>query len=318
MRPAASRHREATMITRLPLLLLAAWLSAAAPALAAETSVAFPTFGSDQQIPATLIRPEGNGPFPAVVVMHDCSGLGPRSSGSPRRWADQLVPRGYAVLIPDSFGPRGLPNGVCTEQLERSRAANWYIRSGDAYGALAYLRTLPFVDGRRVGIMGGSHGGSSALASMVEPVSQRNPLFAAKRDGFAAGIALYPSCTAPYGGWSTARTAGAATGPAVSRSGLYKPIAPLLILAGEKDDWTPAEPCRWLAETSQAAGHPVSLKIYPGAHHSFDSAAPVRYVAARNNGSAPSGKGATTGGDPAAWADARAEVAAFFARHLKR
>ena len=38
-------------------------------------------------------------------------------------------------------------------------------RAADAYAALAYLRTQSYVDGRRVGVMGGSHGGSSTLAT---------------------------------------------------------------------------------------------------------------------------------------------------------
>jgi len=62
----------------------------------------------------------------------------------------------------------------------------------------------------------------------------------------------------------------------------------------------------------------VRIKIYPGAHHSFDSPNPVRYVPTRINANAPGGRGATTGGDPAAWADAIREVTAFFDRYLKR
>ena len=91
----------------------------------------------------------------------------------------------------------------------------------------------------------------------------------------------------------------------------------MLILIGEKDDWTPAAPCQALTDAAQRAGHPVSIKVYPGAHHSFDSHAPIRYVAARINANAPGGRGATTGGDPQAWAGAIREVVAFFGRHLK-
>ena len=98
---------------------------------------------------------------------------------------------------------------------------------------------------------------------------------------------------------------------------MYRPVAPLLILIGEKDDWTPAEPCRLLTEAARQAGSPMTIKIYPGAHHSFDSNAPVRYVATRINANAPSGRGATTGGDPAAWADSIREVVAFFDRYLR-
>ena len=50
---------------------------------------------------------------------------------------------------------------------------------------------------------------------------------------------------------------------------------------------------------------------------SFDNTSSVRYVAERNNGSVAGGKGATTGGNVKAWADAKLQVQAFFAKHLK-
>jgi dienelactone hydrolase len=61
------------------------------------------------------LKPDGSGPFPAVVIMHDCSGLGPRSSGAPDRWGRELLGQGYLVLIPDSFTTRGHADGVCTD-----------------------------------------------------------------------------------------------------------------------------------------------------------------------------------------------------------
>ena len=61
----------------------------------------------------------------------------------------------------------------------------------------------------------------------------------------------------------------------------------------------------------------MSIKVYPGAHHSFDSGNPVRYVPTRVNQNAPSGRGATTGGDPAAWADSIREVLTFFGQRLQ-
>ncbi len=297
------------------LLLVSALLFGGA-ASAEERAVEISAVGASLPLPATLLTPSGGGPFPAIVIMHDCSGLGPRSSGAPRRWGEELVAQGYVVLMADSFSPRGLPNGVCTEAPERSRTANHYLRIGDAYGALAFLRTLPEVDGRHVGIMGGSHGGSSTLASMVDPGDARTPLALAKRDGFAAGVALYPSCGQRYGAWSVTRENGN-RGPVTGYAGAYKPIAPLLILAGEADDWTPAEPCVRLAEAARAQGFQVEIKVYAGAHHSFDSANRVFFNPNRNNAYSPTGKGATTGGQAEAWEDARRQVRAFFARHLK-
>jgi dienelactone hydrolase len=236
-------------------------------------------------IPAELLKPDGTGPFAAVVMAHDCSGLGPKSSGAPLRWARELVGLGYVVILPDSFSTRGFPDGVCTDKAPRRRSEVGPLRRArDVHDAAVYLRTLPYVDGRRIGLMGGSHGGSTALNAMLS-------------EGFVAAIALYPRCE--------------------TMRGLYRPRAPVRILAGEKDDWTPAEPCRKLAEDASAAGLPVSIKIYPGAHHAFDSPRPERYVAARINPVAPGGRGATTAGNPEAWADSRKEVAAFFAAHLR-
>jgi len=247
--------------------------------------------GTEERIPARLVKPEGQGPFPAVVMLHDCSGLGMYSSGAPGRWADELVRRGYVILVPDSFITRGYPNGVCTEPSPSNPGVYTVQRARDAHAALAHLRTLPFVDGARIGVMGGSHGGSTTLIADL-------------RGGFAAAVALYPRCAFPMGGWRADLT------------GVYRPASPLLILIGGADDWTPAEPCRRLADASQKAGFPVSIKIYPGAHHSFDSDTPVRYVATRANIASPTGRGATTGGNPEAWADSIREVNAFFERHL--
>jgi dienelactone hydrolase len=209
---------------------------AAGACAATSSSVTFLSLDKETTIPARLIVPDGSGPFPAVVVVHDCSGLGRPSSGAPARWADELVPQGYAVIIPDSFTPRGFDHGVCTIGREAQERANGFVRAADAYGALAYLRTLPNIDGRHVGIMGGSHGGWTTLASMYVPIDPKNRLVAVKRDGFAAGIALYPACGIPYGAWRVARQG---FGPPTGYSGAYQPIAPLLILAGELDDWTP-------------------------------------------------------------------------------
>jgi dienelactone hydrolase len=265
----------------------------------------------------TILKPEGPGPFPAVVIMHDCSGLGPRSSGAPMRWARELVDKGYVIVLPDSFTSRGHAGGVCTNPSPSRNEVAPVRRARDAYAALAYLRTLPYVDGSRVAIMGGSHGGSTTLASVVAPEREKEPLAQEKRAGFAAAVALYPGCAARLGAWRTVRQS-SGDASTITYVGIYKPVAPLLILIGEDDDWTPAEPCRKLTEIARQAGYPVSIKVYPGAHHSFDSYNPVRYDPARVNGNSPTGRGATTGGNPKAWDDSVREVIAFFAEQLQK
>jgi len=292
------RLRDAAVGLALGLAAVGCASTSSGPSLATTTPN-----GTSEQIPFELVRPDGAGPFPAVVIMHDCSGLGPRSSGAPGRWAKELVGRGYVVLMADSFTTRGYPDGVCTDGSRGRDDVSPGRRVRDAYAALAHLRALPYVDGAHVGLMGGSHGGSTTLASMVAPEHDSDLLAREKRAGFAAAVALYPGCVASQRTWSGA--------------GVYQPVAPLLILIGDKDDWTPAEPCRRLTEAARQAGYPVTIKIYPGAYHSFDSDRPVRYVAARINPNAPSGRGATTGGDPAAWADSIREATAFFGRYLR-
>lgn len=290
-------------------------LAGCVPATSGLTLTTTRANGTVEQISATMLKPEGPGPFPAVVIMHDCSGLGPRSSGSPIRWAMALVERGYVIVMPDSFSTRGHAGGVCTNPSPSRNDVAPVRRVPDAYAALAYVRTLPYVDGKRIGIMGGSHGGSTTLASMVAAEQDSEPLVREKRAGFTAAVALYPGCAARMGDWRVVRQGGAG-GPITDYVGVYKPVAPLLILIGENDDWTPAEPCRKLTEISRQAGYPVAIKVYPKAYHGFDSNNPVRYDSARVNANSPTGRGATTGGDLKAWEDSVRVVTEFFGQHL--
>jgi len=264
---------------------------------------------SGLDIPFVLTRPAGDGPFPAAIILHDCSGLGPRSSGSPWRWSSQLAARGFVTIWPDSFTTRGRPGGVCT--VASGPRITFQRRAADAYAALGYLRTLPHVDATRVAVMGGSHGGSTALAAIADTAVN-----AKQSDRFAAAVALYPACGWSIAGWSVERAKDAGH-RIVDYSGAFKPLAPLLILIGEADDWTPADPCRRLAAASRQAGHPVDIVVYPGAHHSFDSPAPLRFNPDRRNINSPSGRGATTAGQKEAWADAVTRVTDFLERHLK-
>ena len=289
--------------TKLGAIALAALLGiVAAPEARAyshdSVTVQSTTDGVPQDLPAELYKPDGAGPFPAIVIMHDCSGLGPRSSGAPARWAQFLATQGYVVALPDSFTPRGFADGICTAPIGNSTLkVNPLPRAYDAFATLAYLRRQSFVDGAHIGVMGGSHGGATTLAVDTLPITSAAPVAQDRMQGFAAAIALYPGCGARFGNWNVRRESGD-HGKVVEYIGTYQPLAPLLILVGDKDDWTPAEQCRVLTERAQAAGYAVTIKIYPGANHSFDGTSPQRFIAERRNANAPDGRGATTGGDP--------------------
>ena len=79
----------------------------------------------DLTLHATLYRPDGPGPFPAVVALHDCGGLKQRPNTEAQLysiWANKLVADGFVVLFPDSFESRGL-GSQCRERHRSVRAS---------------------------------------------------------------------------------------------------------------------------------------------------------------------------------------------------
>src|SRR5262245_45199063 len=209
----------------LPLLLL--WLVALTCEARYQTDwVEFPALkefeGKPVQLKALVYRPEGTGPFAAIVLLHGCGGMFTPErelTASYRNWSELLSERGFVTVLPDSFGPRG-HFSICEQQNRTILESRERVE--DAYAALGWLNGQPFVARGRVGLLGWANGGAGTLYAMRESREYR---------GFAAAIAFYPGC----------RTLSKAA-PA------YLPYAPLLILSGEADDWTPAALCVALAE----------------------------------------------------------------------
>jgi len=224
-----------------------------------------------------VLQPAGAGPFPAVIMLHGCGGLG----GRDRMWAERLRAWGYLTLRVNSFAARGLKS-VCGGGVLGPDA-----RVPDALAALAHLRTRPDVDPQRIALMGWSHGGMATLmtlgAAPEEPAT-----------GFRAAVAYYPGCRQVHG-WRT-RT-------------------PVLMLLGGADNWTAASPCQYLASRQRQAGLDVTQVTYPGAHHGFDN--PLLGPNPRRIPEALGGRGATTQYDFAGAEDSVWRVRAFLATHLE-
>jgi len=259
------------------LVLLAALLggAACAPLIASQAvPVAFPR-------PATLTsevyRPDGVGPFPAVILLHGCSGVSPNMAA----WARWLRTEGYGAMILDSFSGRGLGN-LCGN----SAPLRGPSRAHDVFAAAAALRALPWVDGERIAVMGFSHGGWTTLwAARLAPQYPDLPI--------KALVTFYPFCGDQFA------LAGA---------------APLLMLLGGKDDWTAAARCQKLAEGSKWAGRDVTDVVYPDARHGFDAAhirRPFLVWAARG------GRGAVVEYNSKAHEDSEKRVRQFLEAHLK-
>ncbi|HUM18307.1 MAG TPA: dienelactone hydrolase family protein [Candidatus Nitrosotalea sp.] len=231
------------------------------------------------ELTGLLYRPDGPGPFPAMVLLHGCSGIVRTEFG----WAGEFQKMGYAALIVDSFRPRG-HSEICTDFRRVTRRE----RVLDAYAALRWLRTQAFIDGRRIGVAGWSNGGFTVL--QVMDAARERPA-----EGFRAAVAVYPECR-------------------FDRTTRF--YAPLLILIGGRDDWTEAATCQALVADPGSRSAPLLLHVYPDAYHSFDNPSAGRqYLPGVENGNKPGG-GATIAYDPAARADAIIRVTAFLHEHL--
>ncbi|MBI3634634.1 MAG: dienelactone hydrolase family protein, partial [Candidatus Rokubacteria bacterium] len=200
-----------------------------------------------------LYKPEGPGPFPALVLHHQCGGLGSDrwQNVSMLDWAKEAVARGYVVLLLDSLGPRGVKT-VC---MGPQGGVTFPRGAKDALQAAEHLRTFDFVDKTRVAVAGYSWG--AMVAVLVSGKSSGSALAPGGR--FAAAVAFYPGCftiTPPRGAPYEIAS------PDIDR--------PLLVLMGEKDTETPAALCVAKLEAARAKGAPVEWHVYPETTHCWD------------------------------------------------
>ncbi|MCG8685873.1 MAG: dienelactone hydrolase family protein [Desulfobacterales bacterium] len=188
------------------------------------------------ELKGKLYKPEGDGPFPAVILLHRCAGI----ETYDYKWASRLKNLGYVAFLVDSFGPRRISNAC-----GNSGSIGYKDRAMDAYSAKRYLSKLSFINSERIAVIGWSMGGNGVLQAL-DPV-MKDLLPSEYSDHFKAAISFYPYCF----NW------------------LDNLTSPLLILAGGKDDWTPVDYCENRMPKIKTK-HEVKLKIYQDAYHCFD------------------------------------------------
>jgi dienelactone hydrolase len=120
-------------------------------------TVALPRPGDP--IAGELYKPVGDGPFPAIVALHGCEGW-LHTPERRQRQAERYVAQGYAILLVNSFAPRGIKQACVPPP-----GSPPMDRLGDAYGALDWLATRPFVDASRIALLGASQGERGAVRS---------------------------------------------------------------------------------------------------------------------------------------------------------
>jgi len=176
------------------------------------------------QLFGTLALPSGHGPFPAVVLV---AGGGPIDSifsitGARFPFADYLTSRGIAVL---SYDKRGC--GKSTGDFD-SATVNEF--ASDVQAALSYLESVPYVDPKRIGLIGHSDGAYIA------------PKVAAKASNVAFVVMMAgPGLTIPEYISASVKLAGKARGASnaeIARELSIRLKTSAVLLEGPKDNAT--------------------------------------------------------------------------------
>jgi dienelactone hydrolase len=283
--------RRSLILAAVLMLAAGSATAATAPAPVAPTPVDIPL--DKGVLKAVLFRPDGAGPFPAVVALHGCDGLVTRKGvlgTRSRDWAEHLVKAGFVVLLPDSYGSRGLGSqcGVRRRTVRSSRD-----RVADANAARRWVQAQTYVEPHHVTLLGWSTGANTVLWTVRRRIALADTN--GKDIDFRSAVALYPGCARlDNAGWSAR--------------------VPTLILIGAADDWTPAPACQHMVAGARGRSAGISIVVYPGAYHDFDHAnRPVGLrigvaLSASSTGTVHSGT------NPVARADALTRVPEWLAR----
>jgi carboxymethylenebutenolidase len=190
--------------------------------------------GGAGPIKGFLAKPKGNGPFPAIVVVHEWWGL----SDWIKQNAERLASEGYVALAVDLY--RGKVTSNPGEAHELMRALDPTEVVADLKGGVAYLKTLPFVaKDRKLGAIGWCMGGGYAR------------LLSQASDAIGPTVICYGSVT---------------TDPDQVAKLEGKPV---LGIFGAEDRSIPANKVEEYAKMLRAKGAPAQIRIFDRAGHGF-------------------------------------------------
>lgn len=217
----------------------------------------------------SVARPEGDGPFPVVIMLHGCGGQRPFQD----EMARVAVEAGAAVVQVDSFAPRRMSRAAAIATVCTGAQLHGRERAGDLYAAMAWARAQAWANRDRIVVMGWSHGGwtiMDALALRAGAEMRRmtglDDLPDEPMQGLAGTLIVYPyASVGSYAGRRDWR------------------IAPrsIAVLCGR--DYIVGTP-RGPLERQRARGAPIDIHFFEDATHAFEDASAedprVRYNAA--------------------------------------
>jgi carboxymethylenebutenolidase len=213
------------------LLYLSIILLSAYPAQAVTGSTVRYKSG-DETVQGYLAVPQGAGPFPAVVVIHEWWGLDDWIRQNTERLADQ----GYVALAVDLY--RGRVTADPEEAHELMRGVPDDRATRDLRAAVAHLKSRSDVIPQKIGAIGWCMGGGYALT-------------------MALNIPDLAACVVNYGRLVSEKTSIAQIG------------CPVLGIFGEEDRGIPVMSVRAFERICAEAGKSVQIVVYPGAGHAF-------------------------------------------------
>ena len=245
-------------VVQVALLTLVATAAPAQPARVDSQQVWIPArtstlFSGEKAIKleATLYKPEGPGPFPLLLFSHGSTGgVIPATNTLRPDWlAGLALERGFVVLAPMRRG-RGASEGSYDESYRCDFGlyqTGMRLAVEDTDAALAYAKSLPYVDATRVVLAGASRGG---ILSVV---------YAARRPGAALGVVNF------VGGWHGA-TCNAGFNTATFAEAGKAVKVPSLWLYAENDRYYSPAFIEGYAKAYADAGAKMHLRIYPFAN----------------------------------------------------
>jgi len=190
----------------------------------------------DGPIDALLNIPQGQGPWPGVVVIHDAFGYGPDKKATNER----IAQAGYVALTPNMYARGGRVR--CITRVMRELLTQRVCALDDILAARDHMQALPECSGR-VGIAGFCMGGQFALVMSPK--------------GFGA--------SAPFYGTPLPR----------NLSEILEGACPIVASFGGRDPLGRGAPDKF-REATAAKRLTTDIKVYPGVGHSFANTLPAQ------------------------------------------
>jgi carboxymethylenebutenolidase len=196
------------------------------------TNTTIPGANGGPDVRAYVAKPQGEGPFPVVIMIHEFYGLNQSIVSK----ADLLAEDGYLVIAPDTF--RGSTTSWIPRAIIQVISTKPEVVNADLDSVYAWLESQPDVDANRTAIAGFCYGGRTSL------------VYSLHNDRLAATVIFYGS-------------------PETDPNVLKVLPGPVLGIFGGADQSIPVEEVKAFDAALTEAGVTHEITVYEGQPHAF-------------------------------------------------